>query len=224
MNESEAAQQHPAAARASVIHGAEVADLALLYEPGVMLVTVPVPLGPEARLHAESLLEGGLRHSTAEVSTPDGTPAAGGLDRLAEVEGEHAAAWVAYLEEVTGVFAYLVDAAAVGVRQVVADGPHCPRFHVDRVPARGVLNVLGACTEWVDDSDVDRSRLGHAAGPDDATSGLLRKGARLGRAERGTLAVFKGTTWPGAEEQAVVHRSPPADGQRRLMLTLDWLG
>ena len=39
----------------------------------------------------------------------------------------------------------------------------------------------------------------------------------------GTLAVFKGTTWPGAADRAVVHRSPPPNGSRRVVLTLDWL-
>ena len=128
-----------------------------------------------------------------------------------------------YVEEVTEVFAQLLGAHAVGVRQIVSDGPHCPCFHVDRVPARGVLNILGACTEWLRDADVDRSRLRRAGGPEDATSGLVREGGILDRSEPRTLAVFKGTTWPGAEERAVVHRSPPPDGERRLLMTLDWL-
>ena len=70
---------------------------------------------------------------------------------------------------------------------------------------------------------VDRSRLGHAGGPDDGASGLVRCWDRLDRAETGSLTVFKGTAWPGAADRAVVHRSPPKDGQRRVLLTLDWL-
>ncbi|MEM6676011.1 MAG: DUF1826 domain-containing protein [Planctomycetota bacterium] len=207
----------------AIVRGVELADLARLYDPDVMLVTAPIPPSPEALLHASTLAEAGLRHSQVKVETPDEVPFAGQLDGLAGVGGEHAEAWTAYLEEVTGVFASLVGARVVGVRQVVSDGPHCPRFHVDKILARGVLNVIGGRTEWLDEADVDRTRLGHAGGPDDATSGLVRPGSRLGRAESGTLAVFKGTAWPGAAERAVVHRSPPADGGLRVLLTLDWL-
>ncbi|MEM7306255.1 MAG: DUF1826 domain-containing protein [Planctomycetota bacterium] len=207
----------------AIVRGAELADLAALYDPDVMLVTAPVLPSAGAQLHAEKLAAAGLGQSTVEVTTPDGAPAAGVLDRLSAGEGEHAREWVSYLEEVTRVFAHLLDARVVGVRQVVSDGPHCPRFHVDRIPARGVLNVIGACTEWLDEADVDRSRLGHAGGSDDATSGLVREGSQLARAELGTLAVFKGTAWPGATERAVVHRSPQPNGGRRLLLTLDWL-
>ncbi|MEM7517635.1 MAG: DUF1826 domain-containing protein [Planctomycetota bacterium] len=120
-------------------------------------------------------------------------------------------------------FADLLGARLVGVRQIVADGPHCSRFHVDRVLARGVLTVLGACTEWLGEDHLDRSRLGHSGGTDDATSGLVLNWSGLERGELGHLAVFKGTVWPEAAERAVVHRSPPADGQRRLILTLDCL-
>ena len=207
----------------SILRGTELADLAMLYDPDVMLVTAPTLPGPAARRHAEALAQAKLGHSTLEVSTPEGTPSPGALRRLAVGDGEGAGAWVTYLEEVTSLFAHLLGARVVGVRQIVSEGPHCPRFHVDRVPARGVLNVVGACTEWLDEPDVDRDRLGHAGGAEDLTSGLVLDWHGLERAEPGALAVFKGTAWPGAEDRAVVHRSPPPDGGRRLLLTLDWL-
>ena len=206
-----------------VVRGGEAAALAALYDPEVLLVTAPVPLGLRASEHAAALAEGPLGRSPVQVPVQDGVPSAGRLEDLALRDRADAPAWVAYLEEVTTLFATLLGARVVGVRQIVSEGPHCPRVHVDRVPARGVVNVLGERTEWVGEGDVDRTRLGHAGGADDATSGLLRPGARLQRAETGTLAVFKGTAWPGAEERAVVHRSPPADGARRLLLTLDWV-
>lgn len=206
-----------------MVRGAERADLALLYEPEVMLVTAPIAPSAHALRGAQALLDAGPRQSTVEVRNSAGVPIPGELDHLAANAGEFARAWVSYLEQVSGLFADLFDARVVGVRQIVADGPHCPRFHVDQVLARGVLNVLGACTEWVDEADIDRSRLGHAGGAEDAHSGLVRPGSPLERAELGTLAVFKGTAWPGASERAIVHRSPPPDGRRRLMLTLDWL-
>jgi len=206
-----------------VVRGTTLPDLARLYEPEVMLVMAPIEPSAAALAHAEALGQAGPRSWTAEVATPEGEPLTGALVPLALEADADAAAWVAYVEEAVRVFAQLLGAEAVGVRQVVADGPHCPRFHVDRVVARGVLNVLGAPTEWLDDRDIDRARLGHAGGPDDATSGLVRSWDRLGRSDGGHLAIFKGTAWPGASDHAIVHRSPPPNGQRRVVLTLDWL-
>jgi len=201
----------------------ELADLARLYDPDVMLVTAPMVPSPGARRHLETLATGELLQSRVEVPTPEWVPDSGVLGRLSSGEGEDARSWVSYVEEVTAVFAALLGAAAVGVRLVVSDGPHCPRFHVDRVLARGVLHLVGAPTEWLDEADIDRSRLGHAGGLDDRTSGLVRRWSHLRRAEPCELAVFKGTAWPGAKERAIVHRSPPADGCRRVLLTLDAL-
>lgn len=206
-----------------VVTGDGIVDLGRLFEPEVMLVTAPFEAPPAAHGHAAALALGQPGTRLAEVRTPDGRPDAADLGGLSEPELAGAAAWIEYLRQVTEAFALLVGAERVGVRQVVADGPHCPRFHVDRVAARAVLTVVGATTEWLDEPDVDRSRLGHAGGPDDASSGLIRPGATVGRARAGSLAVFKGTGWPGAEEAAIVHRSPPPDGARRLVLTLDWL-
>lgn len=157
------------------------------------------------------------------VDTPEGAPAQGGLGGLEGQDGEHADAWLVYLEEVIGLFADLLEASRVGVRLIVSDAPHCPRFHVDQVPGRAVLTVLGAGTEWFEDTDIDRGRLGHAGGPDDAVSGLVGDWNQIQRAAPGTLAVFKGKAWPGAEERSIVHRSPPPDGNRRVLLTFDWL-
>lgn len=206
-----------------VLRCEEVSDLALLYSAEVLLAIASMPPGPEALAHAASLAEAGERTVTSEVACSDGEARLGALDGLVPRKGECAAAWADYVGEVAGAFALLVGARVVGVRLVVADGPHCPRFHVDRVAVRGVRTVLGPGTEWLADTDLDRSRLGHAGGDDDATSGLVKRWDRVERAEPGSLAVFKGTAWPGIEDRAVVHRSPPADGARRVVLTLDWL-
>ncbi|MEE2941050.1 MAG: DUF1826 domain-containing protein [Planctomycetota bacterium] len=201
----------------------DVAGLALLYEPEVLLVTAAIAPGPGASVHAAALADAGERMSTVEVLCDDGEPAPGSLDALTLKQAEGARAWADYVGEVAGAFALLVEARRVGVRQVVADGPHCPRFHVDRVAVRGVLTVLGPGTEWLPNSELDRSRLGHAGGDDDLTSGLVKRWELLGQADTGSLALFKGTAWPGIGDRAVVHRSPPADGTRRVVLTLDWL-
>ena len=207
----------------TVIRGTAMADLAAIYRPEVMLVSVPMAPDDGALLHARALADAGPRERTVSVSTPECAPDPEVLGRLAMRDEPGATAWVSYLERLTGLFARLFETRAVGLRQIVADGPHCRRFHVDKVLARGIVNVLGACTEWLDDRDVDRSLLGHGGGADDGSSGLVQDWNRLRQSEAGSLAIFKGIAWPEAAERAVVHRSPPADGERRLLLTLDWL-
>ena len=207
----------------AVVRGEELADLAELYESDVMLVSVPFTPSPGAQRHAEAMASARAQRLTATARVEDGTVDPEALSELAPDGTPDARAWLEYVAEATLVFADLLGASLVGVRQVVADGPHCPRFHVDRVHVRGVLNVLGSCTEWVDEADLDRPRLGHAGGADDSRSGLVRRWDQLRRAEAGSLSLFKGTAWPGAAELAVVHRSPPADGSRRVLLTLDWM-
>jgi hypothetical protein len=40
----------------------------------------------------------------------------------------------------------------------------------------------------------------------------------------GDVALLKGERWEGNEHRAIIHRSPPvSEGERRLLLTLDWL-
>ena len=218
----EAALSQGSAARVA----SEIVGLSQIYEPEIQLVWAPVEPSDGALRYARRLAEAGLLRANVEVDTPDGSPGAGALDRLLEsgdATGDDAGAWLGHLAALTEVFASLLGARCVGVRLVVSDGPHCPRFHVDRVVARGVATVLGAGTEWLEEEALDRTRLGHAGGPDDGTSGVVRDWGRIRRAEPGWLGVFKGTAWPGAEERAVVHRSPPAGAGRRVVVTLDWL-
>ncbi|MNV95110.1 hypothetical protein D3C71_1899700 [compost metagenome] len=61
---------------------------------------------------------------------------------------------------------------------------------------------------------MSRKQLGHAqAEPEDYQQMLC-----------GEVAVLKGEKWQGNEGLGLIHRSPqPAPGERRLILTLDWL-
>lgn len=65
---------------------------------------------------------------------------------------------------------------------------------------------------------MERRRLGDpAAEPDDATL--------IEHAETGHVLLAKGEKWIGNEGGGLIHRSPqPPIGERRLLLTLDWLG
>lgn len=109
--------------------------------------------------------------------------------------------------------------AEIGVRLSVADGPQCPRFHVDRVHARVVTTWLGVGTEWLENGDCDRRWLG-TPGTTDAESGLILHPARIGQAPEQAIVVLKGEAWPGFAGRGAVHRSP-AYFESRVMVTME---
>jgi len=64
---------------------------------------------------------------------------------------------------------------------------------------------------------MDRRSLGGAsAEPTDV--------GQIQRLQAGWVALAKGEKWQGNEGAGLIHRSPtPSSGERRLLLTLDWL-
>lgn len=108
----------------------------------------------------------------------------------------------------------LVGARRVGLRLRVLDGAMCPRFHVDHVPLRLLSTYSGAGSEWVEEGAIDRQHLASQLPPVD----------NIRQMAPGDVALLKGEKWQGNEGAGVVHRSPqtPA-GERRLLLSLDWL-
>ncbi|MBV6285502.1 DUF1826 domain-containing protein [Pseudomonas aegrilactucae] len=118
----------------------------------------------------------------------------------ADLQGH--AGFVADVTWLIGAYACLLDARRVGLRLQVLDGAMCPRFHVDHVPLRLITTYAGPASEWL-------------AMPD------AREVQQLAS---GDVALLKGEKWLGNEGAGLVHRSPQlADGQRRLILTLDWM-
>ena len=122
-------------------------------------------------------------------------------------------------------FCTLFDLEQVGFRIRLLDLPMCPRFHIDRVPCRLVTTFSGQGTQWLDNNNIDRSKLGHGnQGLDDCESGLYPANAHIESMTAGDVALLKGSAWIGNENTAVVHRSPPyRTGEKRLLMTLDIL-
>lgn len=137
------------------------------------------------------------------------------LPGLADFHGH--AAFVADVRWLIGAFACLLDARRVGLRLRSLSKPMCPRFHVDHVPLRLISTYVGVASEWLEEGGMDRRRLGEAqAEPCDSE--------RIQRLEAGWVALAKGEKWAGNEGAGLIHRSPtPPPGERRLLLTLDWL-
>ncbi|MFK3684448.1 DUF1826 domain-containing protein [Pseudomonas sp. NPDC088890] len=122
--------------------------------------------------------------------------------------------FVADVAWLVAAYTCLLGARRIGLRLRVLEGAMCPRFHVDKVPLRLLTTYIGAGSEWLKEEAIDRGQL-HTAHP--AVDNIQRLQA-------GEVAILKGEKWLGNEGAGLVHRSPmTAPGERRLLLSLDWL-
>jgi len=147
----------------------------------------------------------------SEDAEPDLTGLASGFRDLEGYEG-----FIADLKWLVSAFACLLGAKRIGLRLRVLDKAMCPRFHVDHVPVRLITTYAGVGSQWLKEGVMDRQQLGQAnAEPQ----------AQIQQLSSGDVALLKGEKWHGNEDFGLIHRSPqPAAGERRLILTLDWLG
>ena len=148
-----------------------------------------------------------------EDAEPDLAGLAAGLRDLHGFEG-----FISDLKWLISAFTCLLGARRIGVRLRVLDKAMCPRFHVDHVPVRLITTYAGIGSQWLEEGAMDRLQLGQAdAEPQGAAS--------IRQLNSGDVALLKGEKWHGNEGFGLIHRSPqPAPGERRLLLTLDWLG
>ncbi len=159
----------------------------------------------------EPLAESLCLELAKEDAEPDLTGLASGFRDLEGYEG-----FVADLKWLVSAFACLLGAKRIGLRLRVLDKAMCPRFHVDHVPVRLITTYAGVGSQWLKEGTMDRQQLGQAnAEPQ----------AQIQQLNSGDVALLKGEKWHGNEGFGLIHRSPqPATGERRLILTLDWLG
>ena len=125
--------------------------------------------------------------------------------------------FIADVSWLVSAFACLLGAKRVGLRLRVLDKAMCPRFHVDHVPVRLISTYCGIGSQWLKEGAMDRRQLGKAeVEPQD--------NALIQQIACGEVALLKGEKWHGNEGFGLIHRSPQlAPGERRLILTLDWL-
>lgn len=211
------ALQLPKASRQVLGEGVEV--LGEVLHDGVNLAVWQRHLPARISLFAETLLAQGeplAQSMTLELAQPDSEPNLLGLvAQYADMPGQ--SAFLADVAWLVGAYACLLDARRIGLRLRVLDKAMCPRFHVDHVPLRLITSYAGVGSEWLEEGDMSRSRLGQAAAEPQDEACIRRLGA-------GHVALAKGEKWQGNEGQGLIHRSPqPPAGERRLLLTLDWL-
>ena len=151
-----------------------------------------------------------------EMADDDAEPNLHGLaSGFSDLEGYEG--FIADVSWQVSAFACLLGAQRIGLRLRVLDKAMCPRFHVDHVPVRLITTYAGIGSQWLKEGAMDRRQLGKPeAEPQDDS--LIQQ------ITSGEVALLKGEKWHGNEGFGLIHRSPqPAPGERRLILTLDWL-
>jgi hypothetical protein len=168
---------------------------------GTLLLSLDEPLAESLSLELEN-----------EDAQPNLHGLASGFSDLEGYEG-----FIADVSWLVSAFACLLGAKRIGLRLRVLDKAMCPRFHVDHVPVRLITTYAGIGSQWIREGVMDRRQLGKAdAEPQDDS--------QIQRVTCGEVALLKGEKWHGNEGFGLIHRSPqPAPGERRLILTLDWL-
>ena len=124
------------------------------------------------------------------------------------------------------IYRELLDCPRIGLRLEVLDSAMCPRFHVDKVGIRLLCTYRGVGTQWLDDRQANRTKLGIGAkGLADECSGLIVRDNAVGQAEPFDIVLLKGALWPNNEMKGAIHRSPVVDGgdKPRVLLALDAL-
>ncbi|MGE8359691.1 DUF1826 domain-containing protein [Pseudomonas sp.] len=151
-----------------------------------------------------------------ELPSADAEPDLGGLvASYSDVPGQ--GAFLADVAWLVRAYACLLDAKRIGLRLRAMEKAMCPRFHVDHVPLRLITCFAGAGSLWLPEGAMARAQLGSAAAEP-------VPGAPIETIGTGHVALVKGERWVGNEGRGLIHRSPhPAAGERRLLLTLDWM-
>jgi hypothetical protein len=148
----------------------------------------------------------------SDVTEPDLQGLASGFSDLEGYEG-----FIADVSWLVSAFACLLGAKRVGLRLRALDRAMCPRFHVDHVPVRLITMYFGMGSQWLREGVMDRRQLGKSEAEP-------LQDSMIEQIDSGDVALFKGERWHGNEGFGLIYRSPqPAAGERRLILTLDWL-
>ena len=151
-----------------------------------------------------------------EMCNEHASPNLQGLaSRFNDLEGY--AGFISDISWLVSAYSCLLGAKRIGLRLRALDKAMCPRFHVDHVPVRLITTYAGIGSQWLEEGAMERRCLGQLqAEPTQAT--LIQQ------INQGEVALLKGEKWQGNEGAGLIHRSPAlGQGERRLILTLDWL-
>jgi len=160
----------------------------------------------------EHLLMADPQFQVSEFIQPeDAHNALDGLFSKAMTDSTKQAALVADVANIIDMFCCLFELPKAGLRITALDKAMCPRFHVDRVPARLVTTYSGIATQWLPHQYVDRRMLGAGnRGLPDDESGLYLLDNDIHQMNAGDVALLKGELWEGNEQAGLFDTTPKA--------------
>lgn len=125
--------------------------------------------------------------------------------------------------EVIRAFQKVVQSDEIGLRIDAVDSDNCSNFHVDLVPLRLVMTLLGPGTQWLANESVDRLALRERRFRE-----ICKPHAKVEQVRAGEVLLMKGegfSTLSGERNvgNGFVHRSPPKSSftEPRLLLRID---
>lgn len=199
-------------------------DLARIYEDGVNLCLIQRDFPAAIEHFIYSALQDCGKLEINQTVEPESFDFAQLWRRASHLAGYQN--WLQDVILLTSAFCELFAVKEVGLRLCTLEKAMCPRFHVDRVPARMICSYGGIGTEWLPEYALNRTKLGMGScGLPDDISGLITDATAIRQMPAYAVGLMKGEHWEGNEGQGLVHRSPvpTAVQPRRLLLTLDML-
>lgn len=200
------------------------ADLSRIYEDGVNLCLIERPFPVAIEQFVYQALQNVRRVEIRQTVAPLHFNFEQVWPQASHLIGYQA--WVEDVSLLVSAFSELFECREVGMRLYTLEKAMCPRFHVDRVPARLICSYGGIGTEWLPEYALDRNKLGMGGrGLTDAESGMITDLTAIRQMPAYAVGLMKGESWEGNEGQGLVHRSPQPTAlqPRRLLLTLDML-
>ena len=194
----------------------QLADLAEIYQESVNVCVVKRTVSKPLQQFIDSVLADSIAVNVVQHFSIDQFEFTDLIPKLST--------WAGYqdfcqdIQHLARLFGELFELEQIGLRLATLDKAMCPKFHVDAVPCRLVSTYGGLGTEWLNNRDVDRSKLGQFA-----HQAVLNEHA-IETMPAFAIGLLKGSGWEGNELNGAVHRSPSlnATAPRRLLLTLDF--
>ena len=171
------------------------ADLTRIYDDPVNLCLIERPLPDTIEQFVQTALQAQTSLEISHAVNPQRYDFGELWPQAASLPGYEA--WTTDVAWLTSAYCDLFGLSEAGLRIRTLDKAMCPRFHIDRVPARMICSYGGIGTEWLPEYALDRTKLGMGAcGQPDDRSGLILDPTAIRQMSAYAVGLMKGENWP----------------------------
>ncbi len=199
--------------------------LAQIVSPGINLAIFERPPSQTCLSSVEALMQSRVpiridfkNPSTADLVTAIAAAIASGIPRSS------VRALASDISHLASLFSATAGTLHPRVRLERVDDDGCALFHADSLNLRLLCTYAGPGTEWLENSNTRRHELGlRSRTLDEANADIVVDPSRIRRLAPWHVAIFSGRSRPGAEDNALIHRSAPvlSANTPRLRLCID---